>query len=300
MHHPFDPQPYCTFTTYVADSGIAAENTHFGGRASGAVAPGAPFATPEDESGHGSHVAGIAAGSWTGEAPAARVVGVRCLNDTNHGTLQDVIFAANCVAAAKVASRGAKVVMALSLRLRGSFQGLKAVLKRAAEAGVMVVAAVGRTPADSCIWYPDRSKNIITVAAQTRNDSIVSFSAFFKCVDVAAPGVDILSVEASGHNLLSLGNGTSAATPHVAGLAALVLAEDPDGADLQNEQVLERLTRDAPIAAGYRLAWANPSCESQVRWYRRVLPRPARREQNWVAVQYSPEGQRRMLAWGRG
>lgn len=125
-----------------------------------------------------------------------------------------------------------------------------------------MVASAGNDGDSACRRHPARAPEIITVAATTRTDRLAPFSSHGECVNVSAPGVNILSVYAFGPERakLTLWNGTSAAAPHAAGLAALTLAEDPEGWDLENEDVLEAMTQDAPTVAGFPLAWANPSC----------------------------------------
>lgn len=247
-------------TVFVLDTGITAEHAQFGGRASGMVAPGAPYNTSADEDGHGSHVAGTVAGKTTGVAPAATVVGIRCFSADGTARSVDLVSAIEYVAAFKAGGRGAKVVMNLSF---GSFRPdtVNAAVERAAEARVITTIAAGNAPISACRVHPASVEEAITVAASTRADRLASFSARGDCVDVAAPGVNILSVDAFSTDGLIVLSGTSMAAPHAAGLAALILAEDREGADLDNEEVLEQMTRDAPTIGGYPLAWANPSCE---------------------------------------
>lgn len=249
-------------TVYVLDSGIRADHSQFGGRASGMVAPGSSLSTADDENGHGSHVAGIVAGETVGVAPAATIVGIRILDANGSGTSADVLSAIEYVAAIKEASRRAKIVMNMSFGHPGRSIVINAAVSRAVELGVIAVAAAGNWPIDACWISPGGAEGVITVAASTRNDRLARWSARgTECVAVAAPGVGILSVDASSQDGLVRMSGTSMASPHAAGLAALILAQDSEGGELKSDEVLDEMTRDAPTVEQFPLAWANPTCQ---------------------------------------
>lgn len=184
---------------------------------------------PDDGDGHGTHVSGTVAARGdngagvTGVSWRSRLLPLRVLNDTGGGTASDAIRAYGYAAAA-----GADVVN-LSLGGPGSSRGERDAM--AAAPGVLFVAAAGNERADNdgvVGSFPCNYElaNVVCVAASDRSDSLASFSNFGATkVDLAAPGVDIASTHLNGGYVLL--DGTSMATPHVAGAAALLLARDP-------------------------------------------------------------------------
>lgn len=247
-------------TVYVLDTGINAGHSQFGDRASAVVPPGLPFTSAADGEGHGSHVAGTVAGETCGVAPKATIVGVKCLNDEGGGRVIDVVAAMNYVAGKKRANPKAKIVVNASL---GSDKPASApwtvAANRAAATGLVFVVAGGNDGLSSCRYNPAKAKGAISVAALGRDDKLASFSSDGNCTAVSSPGVRIVSVKGTGSALGAL-SGTSMASPHVAGLAALVLAEAPNGASLGRDEVLDLITEGAPQRGGYPMAWAKTTC----------------------------------------
>ncbi len=178
---------------------------------------------PYDGNGHGTHCAGIAAAvtnngrGIAGMAPNATIYAVRVLNNSGSGTLDDV---ANGIIHA--ADSGADVI-SLSLGASVGATTLKNAVDYAWNKGVVVVAAAGNN-GTSLPTYPAYYSNAIAVAATDSNDNKAYFSNYGSSwVDVAAPGVNIVSTY-RGSSYASL-SGTSMATPHVAGLAGLLDAQ---------------------------------------------------------------------------
>ena len=193
-----------------------------------------PDNDPGDGHGHGTHVAGTVAarskgGSGVvGVAPRARVMAVKGLDDDGSGL--DSQLAAAIVYAA---DNGADVVNA-SWSGRGTSDAIREAVDYAAHLGVVVVAAAGNAAEDARGYYPGALDPVITVAASDASDAPAWFTNWGSRIDVAAPGVDIVSTRAAGTSLGSPAgdghsrlSGTSMAAPHVAGLAALVLARHP-------------------------------------------------------------------------
>ncbi len=179
----------------------------------------------QDDYGHGTHVAGIAAAvlnndiGIAGVAPQARVMPVKVLDQYGSGWYSDI--AAGMVYAA---DNGARIIN-LSLGGAEDSQTLRAAVDYACSHGALVVAATGNT--GGAVLYPAAYEPVLAVAATDQNDQVAYFSNRGPQVDVAAPGVDIYSTWpwVTGYFTKS---GTSMATPHVSGVAALIWSGWPE------------------------------------------------------------------------
>lgn len=178
-----------------------------------------PETSPEDDNGHGTHVAGIAAGNWqdgSGVAPEATIVPVKVLDSSGSGNLSDVVDGLNwCL------SRNIPIVN-MSLGSPRDTQTMRAAVAALWEAGLLAVAAAGNEgPRLGTVSFPARWPEVLAVAASTQDGRIAEFSSRGPQVDLAAPGQSILSTwPGGGTRTLS---GTSMAAPHVSGGAALLM-----------------------------------------------------------------------------
>ncbi|WP_225316475.1 MULTISPECIES: S8 family peptidase [Marinobacter] len=175
-----------------------------------------------DCNGHGTHVASTAVGTTYGVAKRASVAAVRVLDCSGAGTNADVIAGVDWVAE----NHQAPSVANMSLG-GGDSEALDNAVRGAIERGVTFVVAAGNSDADACSGSPNRVGPAITVGSTTRDDQRSSFSNHGECLDLFAPGSDITAAWYQEDNEVNTISGTSMASPHVAGGAALILGADP-------------------------------------------------------------------------
>jgi serine protease len=231
---------------YILDSGIYTGHVDFEGRIGKGISTvtGLPQ-TIEDCHGHGTHVAGTLGGSHWGVAKGVTLHPVRVLNCSNLGLNSDLIAGLEWVAAKHV-----KPAVA-NLSLQGYSWSTDIAVDALIDAGVVVVAAAGNFSSDACNSAPGRVPNAITVASTTSTDARSSFSNFGTCVDLFAPGSGVPSAWIGWPKAWTLLSGTSMATPHVAGAAALHLSTHPDATPAQVAAALiANATPDRVIDAG--------------------------------------------------
>jgi subtilisin family serine protease len=206
-------------TAYVIDTGIRLSHRDFDGRAvSGYDAVDGGSA--DDCNGHGTHVAGTIGGTTYGVAPAVRLVAVRVLDCSGSGAISSVIAGVEWVTAHHPAGQPAVANMSLG---GGRSAALDQAVSRSIASGVTYVVAAGNDGADACGSSPARVPAAVTVGATGRDDGRAPWSDFGRCVDLFAPGVRIRSTWDSGDTATRVLSGTSMASPHVAGVAAVYL-----------------------------------------------------------------------------
>ncbi|RBY95689.1 S8 family peptidase [Blastococcus sp. TF02-8] len=215
-------------TAYVIDTGIRLDHADFGGRAvSGYDAVDGGSA--DDCNGHGTHVAGTVGGATHGVAKGVSLVAVRVLDCAGSGSNSGVIAGIDWVTAQHQAGQPAVANMSLG---GGASTALDSAVQRSIADGVTYAVAAGNgnsagTPQDACKSSPARVTAALTVGATDRTDKPASFSNYGSCVDLFAPGVGITSDWYTGTTATNTISGTSMATPHVAGVAALYLQGAP-------------------------------------------------------------------------
>lgn len=207
---------------FIIDTGIRASHQEFGGRVVSGYTAISDGNGTNDCNGHGTHVAGTVGGTTWGVAKGVTLVPVRVLDCTGSGAYSGVIAGIDWVANSNLRP----AVANLSLG-GGTSAALDAAIAGAVSKGVTVVVAAGNSNADACNYSPSRAPSAITVGATTSSDARASYSNYGSCLDIFAPGSSITSAWSTSDVATNSISGTSMASPHVAGVAALVLEGKP-------------------------------------------------------------------------
>lgn len=219
-------------TSYVIDTGVNVNHVEFDGRAKWGKT--IPLNDADiDGNGHGTHCAGTIASKHYGIAKKANVVAVKVLKSDGSGTMSDVIKGVEYAAQAHLKEskenkkfKGSTANMSLG---GGKSPALDLAVDAAVTAGIHFAVAAGNENQDACNTSPASSEKAITVGASTLSDDRAYFSNWGKCVDLFAPGLNILSTYTGDSNRETATlSGTSMASPHVAGLLTYFLSLQPD------------------------------------------------------------------------
>ena len=206
---------------YVIDTGIRTAHTQFGGRAANNF--DAFGGNGQDCNGHGTHVAGTVGGSTYGVAKNALLRGVRVLNCSGSGSNSGVIAGVDWVRLNHIAPAVANMSLG-----GGISSALDTAVNNLHNANVTIAVAAGNSNgANACNFSPARAANAITVGSTTTTDARSSFSNIGTCLDIFAPGSGILSAWWTSNTATATLSGTSMASPHVAGAAALYKQANP-------------------------------------------------------------------------
>jgi subtilisin family serine protease len=207
---------------YVIDTGIYTAHTQFGGRASVGFDSVGDGQNGQDCNGHGTHVAGTIGGATYGLAKAVGLTAVRVLNCSGSGSFSGVIAGIDWVT---YNHNGPSVA---NMSLGGGFsQPVNDAVTKSIASGVTYAVAAGNEAQNACNVSPASTPGALTVGATDSADVRASFSNYGACVDVFDPGVSITSAWIGSTTATNTISGTSMASPHVAGLAALYLQSNP-------------------------------------------------------------------------
>ncbi|MFJ5272216.1 S8 family peptidase [Streptomyces sp. NPDC088358] len=230
-------------TVYVIDTGIRITHRDFGGRARYGWDFVGNDRSAGDGNGHGTHVAATVAGTAYGVAKKARVVAVRVLSDDGSGTTAQVIAGIDWVT--RHAHRPA--VANLSLGGKANAQ-LDAAVRNSIASGVTYAVAAGNGGQPANLYSPARVAQALTVGAVDRTDTRARFSDYGASLDLFAPGVAITSASYRSDTGKATLSGTSMASPHVAGAAALYLADHRRATPAQVGRALVRRAASGRVA----------------------------------------------------
>jgi subtilisin family serine protease len=226
-------------TAYIVDTGIRFSHAEFGTRATSGY-DAVDGGSADDCNGHGTHVAGTVGGSTYGVAKNVNLVAVRVLNCSGSGTWSGVIAGLDWIVANHAAGQPAVANMSLG---GGASSTVDAAVRRVIADGVSMAIAAGNgnqggKAQNACNYSPARVSEAMTIGATNNTDTKASWSNYGTCVDWFAPGVSITSswyLSATATNTIS---GTSMATPHTAGVAALYLQGNPGATPQQVRDAL--------------------------------------------------------------
>jgi subtilisin len=234
-----------TIKVAVVDSGIDLDHPDLSSNIKGGINTISSSRSADDDNGHGSHVAGIIAAlnnstGVVGVGHRIDLYAVKVLNRNGSGDISDIIEGIQW------SINNGMAIINMSLGTSSDIQSFHDAVIAAKNAGVVVVAAAGNSgPSDNTVIYPARYPQVIAVSAVNSSNNISGFSSRGPEVDLTAPGESIYSTYRSGgYRTMS---GTSMASPHVAGAAALVLSNHPG---FTPDQVQTHLMNNAELLNG--------------------------------------------------
>ncbi len=242
---------------YIVDTGILSTHQEFSGRVLSGYTAISDGNGTTDCNGHGTHVAGTVGGTTYGVAKNVKLVPVRILGCDGSGASSNVIAGLDWIL--KNGSKPAVVNMSLGGAASSS---LDSAVENLYNNGYVMVVAAGNSNTDACTSSPARTSNAITVAATDNTDTRASYSNYGSCVDIFAPGSQINSSWIGSNTATKVLNGTSMATPHVAGVVAELLQSTPTATPQTiTSNLLNQATSDVvknPSGSPNRLLYKSP------------------------------------------
>ncbi|MFC9244826.1 S8 family peptidase [Streptomyces sp. NPDC057136] len=228
-------------TSYIVDTGIDSRHREFGGRVTLGLDAVGDGRQGQDCNGHGTHVAGTVGGATVGVAPSTSLVTVRVLDCRGEGTWAAILAGFDWIA------RNAQQPAVVNASLGGpSSDAVDQAVGALWDRGVLPVVAAGNDSKDACEVSPAGADRVVTVAASDATDRQTGFSNWGECVELYAPGTAIVSAALyGGYRRL---DGTSMASPHVAGVAALYREKNPDASPLEIAAWLDEQSTDGVLS----------------------------------------------------
>jgi subtilisin family serine protease len=227
-------------SVYILDTGIRSTHVDFGGRVLGGFTSIGDGTGTNDCHGHGTHVAGIVGGKTFGVAKAVKLYSVRVLDCSGSGSISGIVAGIDWI----VKNRQGPSVANMSMSGAIS-QTLNTAVQNGVKAGVTFVVAAGNNNGDACNYSPGNTPEALTIGNSWNGDGRSGTSNYGPCVDVFAPGDAIRSAGIADDTVSVLKSGTSMASPHAAGVAALYLSANPNATPAQVAQaIVSNATRD--------------------------------------------------------
>lgn len=232
---------------YVLDTGIRSTHSDFLGRVVDSYdAITNTTGSSIDYNGHGTHVAGTIAGQQYGVAKNTILHNVRVLNSAGYGSWAEIIRGIDWVIEQHIARNNARLSYdvtspsIINMSISGNrSSSLDNAVKNAVNTGIITVVAAGNDSGNSCDYSPAHLNEVITVGASTDRDYKASFSNRGSCMDIYAPGEDIISASHQNDYWSITMSGTSMAAPHVSGAAAIYLSFRPNATQVEVQKALK-------------------------------------------------------------
>ncbi|MER7826626.1 S8 family peptidase [Streptomyces sp. NPDC096097] len=222
-------------TAFIVDSGIDFTHPEFGGRVLRGFDAIGDGRNGADCNGHGTHVAGTVGGTTFGVARKVTLVSVRVLGCDNRGSWSGIIAGFDWVA------NNARQPAVLNASLGGGrLAAVNDAVTAVSDRGVLPIVAAGNDNRDACQVSPASAARVVTVGATDRFDQETDFSNWGECLDLYAPGKDIISARLGGGSVAL--DGTSMAAPHVTGVAALYKSEHPNALPAEVTDFLDEVS----------------------------------------------------------
>ncbi|GLB43248.1 putative peptidase S8 family protein [Lyophyllum shimeji] len=245
--YTYEENPGHGVDIYIVDTGIYTAHSQFDGRARWGKTFGGY--ADADGNGHGTHVAGTAAGRDFCVAKEANLIAVKVMSDDGSGATTDIISGMDYVLE-QAKSSGRPSIVSMSLGSQFPVTALDDAVKSLTDGGVHVVVAAGNSDVPAETTSPARAPSAVTVGASTIDDAKASFSNYGSVVDIFAPGMHIISSWIGNSTATNNISGTSMATPHVTGLIAYLIGRNGNSSPAAMSKTLKEMSLKGVLKLG--------------------------------------------------